>query len=180
MNLAFSRMKKIFRKFGDKEYTFDDFCRIARRERINLSTYKMHESVRGYYCSERRRVYRKKFIVFNETLSQSERLYVAFHELAHHFLHSNYTNRELFYCRAKQLTDSAQDAQAEAAALVMIIPARRLLELADTPFDEIHGFAPEMLIKRQRIFENGDFGILNEKKFACEISEITQYFRDDI
>lgn len=160
MNLAFSRIRQIFKKFGQKQYTYEDFLRICRRERINIGFRDdLPTAIKGYYLSELRRVYRKKWIVLNDKLSPEERLYVAFHELVHHFLHSSYTNRELFYCRAKNLQDSAQDAEAEAIALVMILPAQKLLELMNTPFEEIRGFSTENLIKRKRIFERNDFGV---------------------
>ena len=163
MNHAFSQMKRIFKKFGHREYTFDDFLKIARRARINIETRQLPEKVRGYYVSELRRVYRKKWIVFNDSLSAEEKLYVAFHELAHHFLHSGYMDKTLFYCRAKRIMESAQDAEAEAVALVMILPAAKLIELTDTPFDEIRGYSMENLIKRQRIFEKDDFGVFGKK-----------------
>ncbi len=170
MNLALLRMKKLFRKFNRKEYDFDEFLRIARRERINLSTYKMHEAVRGYYCSERKRVYRKKFIVFNESLSPLERLYVAFHELTHHFLHAQLTSKETFYCRLARLENDRKDCEADAIALMFIFPLPKLLELQETPFDGLYPFEQDMLIRRQRIFEQKDYG-LEDKFFSTETLE---------
>lgn len=163
MNLAFSQMKKLFAKFNEKAYAFDDFLRICRRERINVVTYKMPESVRGYYCSERKRIYRKKWIVFNELLTETQRLYVAYHELAHHFLHVQLASKQTFYCRLARLEETRHDCEAEAISLMFILPAAKLVELYETPFDELYPFTQEMLIKRQRIFEQNDFGILSKK-----------------
>lgn len=170
MNQAFSRMKQIFKQFGKRQYTYEDFLRIARRYRINIVTRKLPDKIRAYYQCEIRKVYRKKWIVFNENLSVEEKLHVAFHELAHHFLHSSYTNKTIFFSRAKRAQDSAQDCEAEAVALVMRLPAQKFLELIDTPFEEIRDFTIDQLIRRQRIFEKDDYGIFDKSflPFTCE------------
>ena len=150
---AFSRMSEHFKKFNEKQFDLEDFQMIARRQRINLASYPMNAQIKGYYCSERKRIYRKKFIVFNEKISKNEKLYVAFHELAHHFLHSQANNYSTFYCKLARLNDSKADLEADRVALLMICPLPKFLELFQTPFDEITEFSSEILIRRQRIFE---------------------------
>jgi len=157
VNLAYSRLKKIFKKFNEREFTYEDFLKISRRKRISIYSYSMNENVRGYYSTNLRRVYRKKCIVFNDCLSETERLYVAYHELAHHFLHVTLTTQQTFYCKAFELTEAKHDTEADTIALIMVIPQKTLFAMHDTPFEDINPFLREKLIKRQQIFH--DFGV---------------------
>lgn len=157
MNAAYSKLKKTFKKLNQREYTFDDFERIAKRQRIKIATYSMSENVRGYYSTDLRKVYRKKCIVFNDCLSKYERLYVAFHELAHHFLHVTLSTKQTYFCRAFELTEIKQDLEADALALIMMIPQKLLFEMAATNFEDVNPFFANLLIRRQAIYEN--FGV---------------------
>lgn len=154
MNAAFSRMKKLFKKFNLREFNFEDFEKIARRERINIANYKMHANVRGYYTNELRKVYRKKCIVFNEGLSDIERLYIAFHELAHHYLHVTLENKQIYFCRLNELNEAKFDLEADAVAVVMMIPKKLLIELNETCFEELDLFTQDILIRRRWILKN--------------------------
>lgn len=153
MHFAFSRMKKQFKKLNEKEYNFEDFQKIAKRQRIYVATYTMHDNVRGYYSNEIRKVYRKKYIVFNERLSEFEHLYVAYHELAHHFLHASNTSKQTYFCRLSELSESKYDAEADAIALIMLIPKKLLLDLHETSFEHINPFFQKLLVRRKAIYD---------------------------
>lgn len=156
MNLAYSRLKTFFKKINFKEHSYEDFEKLARRHRIHLTTYKMPENVRGYYSTTKRRIYRKKAIVFNENLSPMERLYVAYHELVHHFLHVSCTITQTFYCKFGELNDSKYDLEADTLALILIIPKWKLYELKHTPPEFIDPFLISILPRREKIYL--DFG----------------------
>lgn len=153
MNFAFSRMKKVFKKLNEREFNFEDFQKITKRQRIAVATYSMHENVRGYYTNEIRKVYRKKCIVLNEKLSEFERLYVAYHELAHHFLHVSSSSKQTYFCRLNELSESKYDAEADAIALIMLIPKKLLLELYQTSFENINPFFQGLLLRRKAIYD---------------------------
>lgn len=154
MFFAISRMKKLLRKFNKRSYTLDDVYQICRRERINIVFYPMVNGVRGYYQTERKRVYRKKYICLNEKLSKSEWLEVLLHELVHHFLHVSGSRRQTFYCRLAHLNDSKQDLEADAISLILEIPQKKLLELYESSFNDITEFSHEKLKKRLWVYQN--------------------------
>lgn len=157
MNVAYSRLRKIFKKLNRHEYTYEDFLKIAKRQCIHLETYAMTENVRGYYSTELRKVYRKKCIVFNDCLSTYERLYIAYHELAHHFLHATLSTKQTYFCKVFELTESKHDLEADAMALIMMIPQKLLFEMQATNFEDINPFFAGLLVRRQAIFENHGF-----------------------
>ncbi len=155
MKVALSRMKEVLKKFNKLGFTIDDVYKIAKRERVNIVFYAMGDGVKGYYQTERKRVYRKKYICLNEKTSKDEILSVLLHELAHHFLHvSPAVSRQTFFCRAVQLTNSKQDAEADAVALILEIPQAKMFELMDTNFEDITEFTPEKLKKRLWVYRN--------------------------
>lgn len=153
MNLAYQRLKKAVPRLNEREYTLDDFERIARRERIRVADCPLPDGVRGYYTSTKRRVYRKKWIVFNNRLSHDERLLVGLHELVHHFLHASFLDRSTFFCRAARSFDSRNDLEADTLALVWLIPRPKLLHLTTETADSIPAALVPSLIRRQWILE---------------------------
>lgn len=157
MNLAYSRLKKRLAKLNLKSFTFDDVLRICKNESIHLRTMNLPDKIRGYYTSELKKKYRKKYIVLNEKLSSFESLFVALHELVHHYLHISMQRKQTFYCRIDELNDSKQDQEAEMMALIMLIPKGHLLEYAQMPAEELHPYLQKLLVKRQHIFEK--FGV---------------------
>ena len=156
MNIAYSRLKRKLKYLNIRAYTWDDVARICQKERITIHSYAMNESVKGYYSNELRRVYRKRIIVLNSKLSEFERLFVALHEIVHHFLHVSTDKKQMFHCRTAKLNNSKQDVEADNLALMMAIPQPMLLELAEASFEDINPFLQEKLVLRRNLFEKFD------------------------
>lgn len=154
MNNALSRMRKLLKKFNKHSYSIEDVYKIAKRERINIRFYKMLDGVRGYYQTERKRVYRKKYICLSEKLNQAEILEVLLHEIVHHFLHVSGNKQQTFFCRVAHLNDSKNDLEADAISLILEVPQAKLLELYETNFENITEFSQEKLLRRWRVYND--------------------------
>lgn len=154
MNLIYSQIKDLYNHFDKRQHSYDDFEVLAKRENVKIRLVEYPEHIKGYYCIRKNKKYTEKFIVINKNLSSFEKLYVAFHEWAHSRLHVPFNAREYFYCSLHEKTHEKQEKEADTIALIMLIPRWLLFQLQDTPFDELHPYTQEILIKRQKLYED--------------------------
>lgn len=153
MNLIYSHLKDLYHHFDKRQHTYEDFEVLAKRENVKIRLVEYPAHIKGYYCIRHQKRYTEKFIVINSNLSQFEKLYVAFHELAHCLLHVPFNSRDYFYCSLHKKTHQRQEKEADSVALIMLIPRWLLFQLYDTPFDELHPYTLEILKKRQKLYE---------------------------
>ena len=132
MNLAITRIKQIIPHFNEEALTENDFWKICENEQILVV--ETHLFVNGFYFSDGRR----NFIYLNSALRGIFWLENAFHEIAHHFLHT-------------PPSDSRQEEEARAIALIAILP-RGQLEKAAMEADEFSEYAERILHERLQIF----------------------------
>ena len=132
MNLAITRIKQIIPHFNEQALTENDFWKICENERI--SVVETHLFVNGFYFSDGHR----NFIYLNSALRGIFWLENAFHEIAHHFLHTPPTTQR-------------KEEEARAIALIAILP-RGQLEKAVSEADEFSDYAERILHERLQIF----------------------------
>ncbi len=132
MNLAITRIKQIIPHFNEQVLTEKDFWLICEKENIRVVETRLF--VNGfYYCDGRR-----NFIYLNSALRGIFWLENAFHEIAHHFLHTPPRSQR-------------QESEARAIALIAILPCGQL-EKAATEADEYSEYAERILHERLQIF----------------------------
>ncbi len=147
MLLSINKIKEVFPDFNEREHTADDFWRVAKQNKIIVREEPL--LIDGYF-----KVYRKRpYILINSNLPEFERLLTAFHELTHYLLDAPYKKSSVLLYRDVQKLESIQEQRAEEIALVLLIPKWKLLELEETPFEDLHPYTQQLLVKRQRIFE---------------------------
>ena len=155
MNHSLSRLKKAIPGFNKKIFTADDFWRLARREGIRVDFWKLTRNIHGFYGVNRRYKKPVRYIVINPCNLPDRWLYVGFHELIHHFLHAPVTELEVYF--SKDHASARQEREADMFARMLLIPKPLLLELVETPFEEIIGLSEKDLRARwtdyQRIGE---------------------------
>lgn len=138
MNLSLHKLTKY--GFNRRELTEADFYRICEKEGvfvIEMNVAKsFHFSAGGV-----------KFIVLNKKLKGLRRLFDMFHELAHYFLHGGDDEYAFFH----GLTDDKAEREADAVALMAMIPAGRIgcFEFLN---DHPNRFAKKLWKDRQRLF----------------------------
>jgi len=131
MNLAISRIRQIIPHFNEQALTEKDIWTICEKENIRVVETRLF--VDGfYYCDGRR-----SHIYLNSALRGIFWLENAFHEIAHHFLHTP--------PRCQR-----QETEARAIALIAILP-RGQLEKAVTEADEFSEYAERILHERLQI-----------------------------
>lgn len=143
MNLLLAKFKPL--GWNRRALTEADFHRICRRERISVA--EMPLPVPGYYMVCRG----KSFIVIDARQRGVHWLYTAFHELAHHFLHVPDPNATAIYFR--RAPQSKAEFEAEAFAVVALIPEPLLRELLTLPVEEMNGFTRDMLEFRLQVLD---------------------------
>jgi len=114
MNLAISRIRQIIPHFNEKPLTEKDFWTICEKE--NIHVVEMCLYVDGFYFSDGA----SRFIVLNSALRGIFWLENAFHEIAHHFLHTP--------PRCQR-----QETEARAIALIAILPRGQLEKRSRKP-----------------------------------------------
>jgi Zn-dependent peptidase ImmA (M78 family) len=133
MNLAISRIKQIIPHFNEQALTEKDFWLLCEKE--NIRVVEANLIVDGfYYCDGRR-----PHIFLNSALRGVFWLENAFHEIAHHFLHTP--------PRCQR-----QETEARAIALIAILP-RSQLEKAASEADEFSEYAERILHERVQILQ---------------------------
>lgn len=156
MNLLLDSIRRVLPKANRKAHDFDDVKQIARRERITLITGAAYRSdILGYYTTRKTANRIKKFIMINALLtSEAEKTFVGLHELAHHFLHAPIHWRQPLHCiRNNKKTQSKYDSEADAFALIAMIPLWLLIEMRETHYASIRPELEPFLTKRQKIWE---------------------------
>ena len=136
-----------FQKLGwnKRILTEADFYRICQRERIKVI--EMLLLVPGFYMTCKGRA----FICIDSRLRSVRWLHVAFHELAHHFLHApaNAASASFF-----QINEAPKVLfEAEAFAVVALIPETLLRSMLTGEIEEMHGYPREMLEFRLKVLE---------------------------
>lgn len=142
----FSLLAK-FQRFGwnQRVLTEADFYRICRREKIK--TIEMPLLVPGFYMACKG----KSFIVTDNRLRGVRWLHVAFHELAHHFLHTpaNAASASFF-----QINEAPKVLfEAEAFAAIALIPEPLVRSMLSGEIEELHDYPREMLEFRLKILD---------------------------
>lgn len=154
MDFLLHRMQKSFPKLNLKAHTFEDVEAAAKKEHINLTVCEYDPEILGYYCTRKTPQRTKKFIVINSLLGATDRTFVGLHELGHYFLHVPVAARDYFYCRRNaRLTEAKHDAEANAFALIAMIPLWMLIDHEATEFADLNPGFVQLLIKRKRLFE---------------------------
>ena len=131
MNLAISRIRQIIPHFNEKALTEKDFWLICEKENIRVVETRLF--VDGFYFCEGA----SRFIVLNSALRGIFWLENAFHEIAHHFLHTPPRSQR-------------QETEARVIALIAILP-RGQLEKAVTEADEFSEYAERILHERLEV-----------------------------
>jgi Zn-dependent peptidase ImmA (M78 family) len=144
MQTLFANFKRL--ELNERALTEADFYRICRREKIKVEDLPL--SVRGFYgvCKG------KRFIALDSRLRGMPRLFTAFHELAHHFLHAPKATASVNFFHLRE--DPKVKLEADTFAAVALLPEPLLRKiLADGgDFDE-HGFTREMVTFRLKVLD---------------------------
>ena len=122
----------------------DDFFRICRREKIAVQ--EMPLSVRGFYgvCKGRR------FIALDSKMRGVARLFTAFHELGHHFLHAPKATAQVNYFHLRE--EPKVKFEADAFAVVSLLPEPKLRRMLTTLEEEWEpGYTAEMIEFRLKV-----------------------------
>jgi len=131
MNLAISRIRQIIPHFNEKALTEKDFWLICEKENIRVIETRLF--VDGFYFCEGA----SRFIVLNSALRGIFWLENAFHEIAHHFLHTPPRSQR-------------QETDARAIALIAILPRGQLEKLVSEA-DEFSEYAERILHERLEV-----------------------------
>jgi Zn-dependent peptidase ImmA (M78 family) len=132
--------------WNKRPLTEEDFFRICRRERIAVQ--EMPLSVRGFYgvCKARR------FIALDSKMRGVARLFTAYHELGHHFLHAPKATMQVNYFHLRE--EPRVKLEADAFAAVALLPEPKLRRMLSIPVEEWEpGFTAEMIEFRLKVLE---------------------------
>lgn len=142
----FSLLAK-FSRFGwnTRSLTIEDFYLICRRERIKIV--EMPLLVPGFYmvCKG------KRFICIDSRLRGVRWLHVAFHELAHHFLHAPAATASANFFHVRE--EPKVKFEAEAFAIIAMIPEPLLRSMLAGEIEDEYGFPREMLEFRLKVLD---------------------------
>ncbi len=154
MNLLFIAMLSALPKLNSRPMTYEDFEKAARRERVRVTLCNYSPEINGYYCVQRKGSRRIPHIVINSRLDDLRRTFTGFHELAHHFLHVPVSAQHWYYCRrTAKVTDRKQECEANAVALMAIIPKKLMLELYEDGIDHVDPDLAELCRQRWEVYQ---------------------------
>ncbi|MDD9149697.1 MULTISPECIES: ImmA/IrrE family metallo-endopeptidase [unclassified Sporolactobacillus] len=122
-----------------KRFHTNDPFYIARRLNIYVHLASMDASIGGFY----RYLKRNKFIIINNKLQSSMRVFVTAHELGHAVLHpktSTYFLKNYTSCSASEIEDDAN----EFATKLLINPNKNNTEMTREKLLEKYGIPSEM------------------------------------
>lgn len=156
MNEAYSRLKKRLRFLNIRAMTWDDVNKILKRFRINLRFYDMPDGQKGYLNIELKRVYRKKYICINARLPLFEQFFAILHELVHFFLHTTGKRKQTHNWNVAKIVDSQEEKEANTFSLIMAIPQQELIEMENTPAEDINPWYAEKLKLRKEVYDDFD------------------------
>ena len=126
MNLSLETLKKHLPRLNEKIYGETDFYRLCRREKIKVYELPLQETIFGYYSNYRGKAY----IILNSRLDKTKRLEVGYHELGHHLLHAPVPESVFF---DSQRLSNKQETEAQAFALLALVPATLLKQIEESP-----------------------------------------------
>lgn len=147
MQLSTDRIREFFPDFNLRAHDEKDFWRAAQDLKVVVQETPL--IIEGYY------EYKKKqhYILINSNLNHFDWLLTAFHELTHRILDVPYKKSTLLLKRDLEKIKQKQERRAEDIALMFVIPLKMLLELQDTPFEELNPSLQKYLIQRQNVYE---------------------------
>ena len=128
---------------NDHIFTEPDVRRLCRRERIRIVEIPLR--VPGFYmvCGGRR------FLNLDNRLRGVRWLHVALHELGHHYWHVAPNATAASFYQVSPHTKEEQEA--EAFALIAMIPERLLRTMLAWEIEEAHGYTRDMIEKRLKV-----------------------------
>jgi Zn-dependent peptidase ImmA (M78 family) len=144
MYFALAKLLKSVPGLNSRALTEADFHKICRRERIKVV--EMPLLVPGFYMVSRGR----RFIVLDSRLRGVRWLHVAWHELAHHFLHAPKAAASVSFFQVREEPRVLFEAESFAAIALIPEPMLRAL-LAGEIEDE--GYTREMVELRLKVLE---------------------------
>lgn len=144
MKLALAKLARY--GWNNRVLTAEDFDRIVTDENIEVIESTLVE--RGFYMI----FDEQPFIVLGAALQGVRRLHIAFHELAHHFLHAPCPVG--FYGLKP---NSKQEREAEALALCALIPEPLLRYMLTWEIEDEYGYTRDMLEARLKVLD--EFGV---------------------
>lgn len=149
MQFLSRKFSDVLPKWNKAPLTEWDFRRVCRRHGVTLQ--EMPLTVSGFYYS----VLGQHFIAVDRRLSPAKKLFVMFHEFAHHLLHVPDGQATANYHRIGERT--RKEKEADAFALCCLIPRTWLEseEVADLCAEA--GYDMEMLRDRLELFDR--FGL---------------------
>jgi Zn-dependent peptidase ImmA (M78 family) len=157
MHHVLSLMERRFPKLNLQPYTLEDVEIHARRHRIHFETKDLTPDILGYYCTRKIGVgtRKKRYIILNSSLDAIGKTFTGLHELGHFFLHVPVSSKQYFYCRRNaESTRSKHDCEADAFALVAMIPMWMLCDLEGGRYhDELHPAMLELYTRRRWLWE---------------------------
>jgi Zn-dependent peptidase ImmA (M78 family) len=155
MNLLLEAIRRVLPTANIRAHDYRDVERIAKKERITIITASYHRDILGYYTTRRTRKQTKKFMMINSAIdTEAEKTFTGFHELGHHFLHAPLNWRQPLHCiRNVKVTQSKYDREADAFALIAMVPQWLLFELRDAGCSNITAELAPFLVKRQKLWE---------------------------
>jgi Zn-dependent peptidase ImmA (M78 family) len=158
MDFLIEAMSRPFPKLNTKAHDFEDVQRITRKEHINLTITEYEPNILGYFCTRKTPKRTKRYIVINSLLDDVDRTFIGLHELGHFYLHVPVSSRQYFYCKANaKRTQSKHDAEANAFALIAMIPLWMLIDLETVNFEDIDPKLIPYLKKRAHFYEQYGF-----------------------
>ena len=154
MNLLLETMTRHFPRLNHRAYGWEDIEQIAARHHIHVTIAEYEPNILGYYCTRKTAKRVKKHIVINAILGAADRTFTGLHELAHYFLHVPVSSREFFFCKrnAKQII-SKHDCEANAFALIAMIPLWMLIDAEGAGYQDLDPGLVTFLKKRRAIWE---------------------------
>lgn len=154
MRNTYRVLKMNFPQLNLKQITEDDLWAFVERHEIRVERRML--GVNGYfgkYTPKRKRKPRG-LILIDETLRWFEFLSTFLHEVGHYCLHEPRGNREVLFSRRETDVETKQDKEADFFMLLALIPKKTLFEMSQTPFEDLHPYTQEILIKRKKIFDS--------------------------
>lgn len=120
-------------------FTDDDFHQFCEEERISI--YESDMAIPGAYC-----LYAGSPVIFiNRALPAERKLFIKFHELAHHWLH--YPGVQFFLDNHTKVEN-----EANIVAACALIPVTLLTVKSESEIIDEYGYSPELIHIRSEIY----------------------------
>lgn len=154
MHNTIERMRRAaFPRLNEVSYTFEDIEAITKREGIDLKFDSLAPDILGYLSRHKPPAPPGRELVINNKLDHVGRTFVGFHEIAHFYLHVPIRPDQFFYCPSIAWgTRLKHDCEADAVALMAMIPYPLMADLIRNPVDDLHPALVELSIRRHRLW----------------------------